>query len=359
MIYNKLAFLLPNFAEEKKETIKNWACESKLLSAKGEFENANELKWIKIDGFTTASEKLKIIQLPENCDINSKTFEELISLFQVQIIDKFIPTFEKEKKDFELKNKLQNILPYFVAIIEKKQFADFTKEFDRLFSIVKKSEFFNAAEIKLSFKHQKETIEGASLNVFREMNNFYFKGRWRSPITMFTLIPELSSLLEVTGLNDELRLLLQLDEDEIMEWLSGLGYNIPDIKARREYQTAKQKIKIAATSKTAATATTENEVAEPEENYQEYVDFPQLESFEPEIKAQEIDATHIKPRRKKFVTNNLTEQPQYQEIVDDEVRFAIGRWCSFHFNEFYFSVFHNFKVVGLSAFVSFVLQNYF
>lgn len=336
LIYNKLASLLPNFSEEKKEAIKNWASESKLLSANGKFENANELKWIKIDGFTTASEKLKIIQFPENCDINSKTFEELISLFQVQIIDKFIPTFEKEKKDFELKNKLQNILPFFVAIIEKKQFADFTKEFERLFSIVTKTEFFNAAEIKLSFKYQKETIEGASLNVFRELNNFYFKGRWRSPITMFTLIPELSSLLEVTGLNDELRLLLQLDEAEIIEWLTGLGYDIPDIKKKPEYQTAKQKIKIEATAKTGTTTTTENEVAETEEDYQEYVEIPQPESFEPEVKAQDIDVTHINPRRKKSVIDNSTEQPQYQEIADDEVRFAIGRWSE----EFVFKNLH-------------------
>jgi hypothetical protein len=336
LIYNKLSSLLPNYSEDKKEAIKNWATENKLLSANGQFESAKELKWIKIDGFTTASEKLKIILFPENCDINSKSFEELISLFQVQIIDKFIPTFEKEKMDFELKNKLQNILPYFVAIIEKKQYADFTKEFDRLFSVVTKTEFFNAAEIKLSFKYQKETIEGASLNVFRELNSFYFKGRWRSPITMFTLIPELSSLLEVTGLNDELRLLLQLDEAEIIEWLTGLGYDIPDIKAKPEYQTAKQKIKIEATAKTGTTTTTENEVAEPEEDYQEYVEVQQPESFEPEVKAQDIDATHIKPRRKKFVADNSTEQPQYQEIADDDVRFAIGRWSE----EFVFKNLH-------------------
>ena len=312
LIYNKLASLLPNFSEEKKETIKNWSSESKLLSTNGKFENANELKWIKIDGFTTVSEKLKIIQFPENCEINSKPFEELISLFQVQIIDKFIPTFEKEKIDFELKNKIQNILPYFVAIFEKKQYTDFTKEFERLFPIVTKTEFFNAAEIKLSFKYQKETIEGASLNVFRELNNFYFKGRWRSPITMFTLIPELSSLLEVTGLNDELRLLLQLDEAEIIEWLTGLGYDIPDIKKKPEYQTAKQKIKIEATAKPGTTTTTENEVAEQEGDYQEYVEISQPESFEPEVKAQDIDGSHIIPRRKKSVIDNSTEQPQYQ-----------------------------------------------
>jgi hypothetical protein len=336
LIYNKLASLLPNFSEEKKEVIKNWASENKLLSANGKFENANELKWIKIAGFTIASEKLKIIQLPENCDINSKTFEELISLFQVLIIDKFIPTFEKEKIDFEFRNKLQNILPYFVAIIEKKQYAEFTKEFDRLFSIIAKAEFFNAVEIKLSFKYQKEIIEGASLSVFRELNYFYFKGRWKSPLTMFTLIPELSSLLEVKGLNDELRLLLQLDESEIIEWLTGLDYDISNIKTKPEYQIATHKIKIEATAKIGNKTNTEQEVAEPEEDYQEYVEVQQPESFEPKVKAQDIDANNIKPRRKKIVADNSTKQPQYQEIVDDEVRFAIGRWSE----EFVFKNLH-------------------
>lgn len=336
LIYNKLVSLLPNFTEEKKEAIKSWASESKLLSTNGKFENAHELKWIKIDGFTTISEKLKIIQLPENSDTNSEIFEELISLFQVQIIDKFIPTFEREKKDLELKNKLQDILPYFVAIIEKKQYMDFRKEFDRLFTIVTKTDFFNVAEIKLSFKYQNETIEGASLNVFKDLNSFYFKGRWRSPITMFTLIPELSSMLQVTGLNDELRLLLQLDEVEIIEWLTGLGYNILDIKRKPEYQTAKQKTKIVATVKTGTTITAESEVVEPEEEYQEYVESPQPESFEPEVKAQDIDTSYIKPRWKKSVIDNSTEQPQYEEIVDNDIRFAIGRWSE----EFVFENLH-------------------
>ena len=62
----------------------------------------------------------------------------------------------------------------------------------------------------------------------------------------------------------------------------------------------------------------------------------QPESFEPEVKAQDIDATNIKPRRKKFVAENSTEQPQYQEIADDEVRFAIGRWSE----EFVFKNLH-------------------
>ena len=125
---------------------------------------------------------------------------------------------------------------------------------------------------------------------------------------MFTLIPELSSLLEVIGLNDEFRLLLQLDEAEIIEWLTGLGYDILDIKAKPEYETATKKIKIEATAKIGTTTNAENEVAEPEEDYQEYVEVQQPESFEPEVKAQDIDATNIKPRRKKFVAENFKKK---------------------------------------------------
>lgn len=334
-IYNKIAFLLKDFSDDKKEAIKDWAVNNKLLSSNGKFENASELKWIKIKGFTTASEKLKVIQLPENCNINSTAFEELISLFQVQIIDKFVPTFKKERKDFELKKKLQNILPYFVSVIERKQYTDFSKEFERLFSIVTKSEFFTATEIKLSFKHQGEIIEGASLNVFHEDNNLYFKGRWRSPITMFSLIPELSSLLELTGLNDELRLLLELDEAEIIEWLSGLGYDISIIKSKPEYQTAKRPIKIETPAKVITTVATEVvEVAEPETDYEqeELTEITSSDSFEPEVTA-DIDIANLKPKRRKLASTNSVEQLQYQEITDDEVRVAIGRWSEkFVFN---------------------------
>ncbi|KAA6306767.1 hypothetical protein EZS27_041569 [termite gut metagenome] len=108
-----------------------------------------------------------------------------------------MPTFANEKRDIYLCRKLQNILPYFVAIIEKRRYVDYTKEFERLFTIVLESDFFNATSIKLSFTYQSETIEGASLNVFREHNKLYFKGNWSSPITMFNLIPELSNLLEI------------------------------------------------------------------------------------------------------------------------------------------------------------------
>ncbi len=347
LIYNKLASLLPDFSEDKKKTISDWARENKLLSVNGKFEIANELKWIKIDGFLNASEKLKIIQLPENCETQGVTFEELISLFDVQIIDKFTPTFENKKRDVDLHYKLQNILPYFVAIIERKQYADYIKEFERLFSVVSKAEFYNATSIKLSFTYQTETIEGASLNVFQEQNKLYFKGKWKSPITMFNLIPELSTLLDVSGLNDELRLLLELDESEITEWLTGLEYDLSVVKSKPEYQKAKQKIEVTPLKQIQLTTEIKSVVSESniEEEYEEEFEEIEPDFFEPVSTPTAFNTSIISVTKKTFLDNNQFVEAKYSEILNQEVREDVGRWSEEFINEFLTKNKNNFSEV--------------
>jgi len=143
-------------------------------------------------------------------------------------------------------------------------------------------------------------------------------------------------LLDVAGLNDELRLLLELDEVEIVDWLTGLGYDISSIKTKPEYQKAKKPIIDETPIKISTTVTTEaDRVAEPIEDYQEQesVEFSVHESFEPEVSAEANEIADIKPRRKKFTITDFVEQPKYSEIADDEIRIEIGRWCEkFVFN---------------------------
>ena len=60
---------------------------------------------------------------------------------------------------------------------------------------------------------------------------------------MFTLIPELAGLLEVTGLNDELRLLLESDENEIKEWFVEQGVDLISIQTKPEFAKAIETVK--------------------------------------------------------------------------------------------------------------------
>jgi hypothetical protein len=243
LIYNKLTSLIPNLSAKKKNIITEWAECHKLLCDNGNFENASELKWVKIEGFTNTSEHLKLLFIPENCETNTNDFEELLQLFGVQIIDSFIPYIKNKVPNATLKIQLQVILPFFTAIIERKHYLDYSAEFKRLSKIIDNTEFYNASEIVLSFKNQDEIILGPSLHAYLSDSELSFKGKWTSPITLYALIPELLKLFKLSGLSDELMLLIQLDENEIKQWLVEQGYELTYIEEKPEYTTAIEKVK--------------------------------------------------------------------------------------------------------------------
>jgi len=243
LIYNKLTSLLPNLSAKKKNIITEWAECHKLLCDNGNFENASELKWVKIEGFTNTSEHLKLLFIPENCETNTNDFEELLQLFGVQIIDSFIPDIKNKVPNATLKIQLQVILPFFTAILERKHYLDYSAEFKRLSKIIDNTEFYNASEIVLSFKNQDEIILGPSLHAYLSDSELSFKGKWTSPITLYALIPELLKLFKLSGLSDELMLLIQLDENEIKQWLVEQGYELTYIEEKPEYTTAIEKVK--------------------------------------------------------------------------------------------------------------------
>lgn len=324
-IYNKLSALLPDMTEINKQFISKWAQQNKLLCVNGKFEPANDLKWITVEGFSTESEKLKVIQFPENTNKSSETFKELISLLQVQSIDEFIPTFDSPFPDNSLKDKLESILPYYVALIEKKKLEDSCQEFERLYSILNTTTFFTANEIKLSFNYQSETFDGPSLTVFKGENKFYFKGKWRSERTLLSLIKELSILLGVVGLNEELRfLLLESEKNEIQEWLLEQGINLSGIKPVRAF--SKQVLALH-DDEPRETPVEENGVEESDEIYGSEGEITIYESFEPVTTPKGFDVTKISARTKVFTNTTVKAEANYSKIQSQEVREDVGRWC--------------------------------
>jgi len=243
LIYNKLSNLIPNISSKEKEIISNWANSHKLLCDNEKFENAHELKWTKIDGFTNTSEHLKLLYIPENCATDTNYFEELLQLFGVQIIDSFITEIKDKEPNASLKIQLQILLPYFTAIIERKLYLDYSDEFHRLSTIIDNTEFYNASEIVISFKNQDEIVLGPSLSAYFTDSELSFKGKWTRPTVLYALIPELLKLFKLSGLSDELMLLIQLDENEIKQWLVEQGYELAYIQEKPEYATAIEKVK--------------------------------------------------------------------------------------------------------------------
>lgn len=325
LIYNKLASMIPDMTRESKQVISDWATGNKLLSANGNFEPAVQLKWITVEGFSTESDKLKVIQLPENSDKNSETFKELISLFQVQTIDEFIPMFDKPSPDSSLKNKLETILPYYVALIEKKKFEEGNQEFERIYQLLNATDFFTTSEIKLSFNFQSETFDGPSLTVYKSEGKFYFKGKWKSERTLLSLIKELSNLLGVFGLNEELRfLLLEAEKKEIHEWLIEQGISLTSIKPVRAFV---KRYLVVPENVTEESPVQENGVAETLEEYHSEVEPTIPEIFEPAATPKSFDITKISAKTKTFTNATAKAEASYSIIQSQEIREDVGRWC--------------------------------
>jgi|TARA_B110000211_G_scaffold223888_1_gene274322 hypothetical protein len=235
LIYNYLSKMLINMSETKKMLISQWSGKNLLLSFNNKFVSPKELNWIKISGFTNSSDKIKVLFIPDNCNVKNESFQELLSLFGIQIIDDFIPEFKNVSKDTSLKKQLQLILPYLVAFIEKKQFGNFSADYQRMSKIIDDSEFLNSSEITLSFKNQGTLISGPTLNAYLYENKLYFKGRWQSPMIMYSLVPELAKLLGITDMNEELNLILQLDEMEIKDWFIENRFDLSELQESPEY----------------------------------------------------------------------------------------------------------------------------
>lgn len=334
LIYNKLASFLQDFSPDKKEIISAWARNNKLLCTNGKFEPASELKWITIEGFTTISEKIKVIHLPEICNKISPAFKELISLFQVQAIDKFTPQFKDECLDTSLKARLQEILPYYVAIIEKKKLEPRDKEFDRIYGLLNATAFYSASEITLSFTNDGQIIAGPSLTVYKGVDKFHFKGKWKSERTLLSLIEGLSNMLDVTGLNGELRfLLLEGENKEIREWLLEKGVDLADIHPERPFVTQAQMFDEASAYHAAEVDTPQPIEAVQEEdgnaataNDVEAVEEEEPVVFEPKTQVEDVDVTKVSFTKKSYSSFLTLVEKTYTPVQNQKVREDIGLW---------------------------------
>jgi len=327
LIYNKLTELLQNLSSKKKNQITEWAEENKLLSSTEVFENANELKWIKISGFSNTSDRLKTIFIPDNCNTDSEYFEELLSLFGIQVIDRFIPEIKDAEPNATLKIQLQIILPYLVALIEKKQYANYADEYNRISKIIDSTEFYNSSKINLSFKNQEEIISGPSLYVYIDNKKLYFTGKLESQLTLYALVPELVKLLEIKHLNEELKLLLQSTVDDIKEWLNQIGidyYAIPIKVIEKSEKISSTNISVVNSNITTQNVDLNKLLSEKNitlEQLLQYIENLDADEFEENIG---FSSTNHLAQKGKNEENRVARELVYKKLINEGYEFTKG-----------------------------------
>jgi len=228
LIYNKLAERVPNLSPENEATISAWSTHNRLPCTSLNFENVDTLKLVSIAGFSTSTDTLKVMLLPENSRPNLPEFKRLIELLGIPEINSYIPDFgtEKPRHNVALKNKLLSILPYFALIISKKQYEDFLEIFKRMHKNLIQTDFYVVQYARLTFQNGQQTFSGPELNTYKDQSKLYFKGDWQKPLVLYALLPELLSIFQIRGFSEELRLLLAIERADIEDYFISLNLDI-------------------------------------------------------------------------------------------------------------------------------------
>ncbi|GAB3921759.1 sacsin N-terminal ATP-binding-like domain-containing protein [Mucilaginibacter myungsuensis] len=228
LIYNKLGEMMPNLSPENEVLIKDWATKNRLPSTSLNFENVDTLKLVSIASFSTSTDTLKVMLLPENSRPNLPEFKKLIELLGIPEINSYVPDFgtEDPKHNVALKNKLLSILPYLALVVAKKQYEDFLETFKKMHKNLVQTDFYVVQSARLTFQNGQETFSGPELNTYKDQFKLYFKGDWQKPLVLYSLLPELLTIFQVRGFSEELRLLLAIERADIEEHFITLGLDI-------------------------------------------------------------------------------------------------------------------------------------
>lgn len=219
LIYAKLTALLPDISKDEKDEIRNWSKKNKILSQNDNFLNATELFWLK--GTTSNfSSDLELAFIPDELK-DDENIEELLSLFGVTVISEFKLIKNKTVINDSLQNELFSISPYLSAIVEKKSGEEFESIFKSLKSSIKTLKVVNAASLELAYIYngQQQVISKPDSYFDESENTLYFTGKWESPTTMYSLVEHIAKALQIEKYQEELRLFLQLNPEDIAEWL--------------------------------------------------------------------------------------------------------------------------------------------
>lgn len=219
LIYSKIASFLSNYSEDEKQEISNWAMANKILSQNDEFVKPTKLFWLKGTTSNFGSE-LELAFIPDELN-DHENIEELLSLFGVTVISEFKLIKNRTVANDSLQNELYSISPYLSAIVEKKSGEGFERIFEKLKSSIKNLKVVGAASLELAYIYngQQQVISKPDSYFDENENTLYFTGKWESPTTMYSLVEHIAKALQVEKYQEELRLFLQLDSNEISKWL--------------------------------------------------------------------------------------------------------------------------------------------
>nr|WP_315171324.1 DUF3883 domain-containing protein [uncultured Flavobacterium sp.] len=319
-IYDQLISQPTDVVRSLKAKIDEWKTDSYLLTIDNTFEPADDLYIFAVHNAQAPMGSNKFLKIASRSRDEIKALSDFLDIPMITYdLLEFVPLGTSE--DIELQQALMKRAPFIAFIYSKKSTDNYQKVLSRITSTVQNIKFINAESLSLVYKDQEQVIVDSKIDCWPgQFGEFYFTGKWNSPVTLYSLSNSLCDLLKLEGMEREFGLSMQLQPEDIYSWLQEQGYPVSEIPEEYGFHSG-------------TSTDYPEETGDPESPYTGVdIDFENV--FTPEVKVEEINFKDVTA-----VVNNLsqvtvTTSKIYKPIENSQVKVDIGRWSEEYVNKY-------------------------
>jgi hypothetical protein len=225
-IYSIMLDKCANWSESDIKKVEIWSISNCLLNSKDVFTKCNNLYYF-IDGNESIfQEQYAFIKLNQK-NRNHPNVKKMLTYFQVKLLsqNQFKLVCTTEEICYNLKIKLNSIVPYFKIWIEHDENDDNTKQnLLQLQDRINELEIYESEELKITYDEMKFT---KYINLHFDENKLYVTNPWNSNSVLLRLSEVLCTYLGLEGYGGKLDFLLRADINEIQKYFSQEEIVIP------------------------------------------------------------------------------------------------------------------------------------
>lgn len=323
-IYNQLNSQSSSKDTHIQEKIAAWRNKGNVLAINNTFKPIKDLYTFSVHGTAVPVNSERFIKLPSLWSFDEmKAFSDLLSIPVITFdLLEFVP--EGVEKEESLRVALIKRARFLAIIHSHNSNENYTQVITRLNTILKATQFFQGEELNLIYKLENgDLIFNSKIDAWSgEHFKFYFTGKWRSPLTLYGLSNSICALLDLKNMEREFGLILQLAEEEILQWLIEKGYEIKHLPDEELFTDINDNL---------------HNLREIEQDYHKESPYTGLdiEIFIEKVKVSDIDYATVVPIVKEFTNISFATMKTYVPIESEQVRIDIGRWSEdYVFNYF-------------------------